>query len=655
MSTPLEPAALAFTAAGTPWSAAHGDIYHSADGGTAQANHVFLGGNRLPDRWRERARFTILETGFGLGLNFLATWQAWRDDPGRCARLDYVSLEKHPFRRADLAALHARLQAFAPRAAELEACWPLLVPGVHRLEFDAGRVVLTLVFGDAVRTVPRLRLAADAFYLDGFSPAKNPELWDAAMMRGLARLAVPGATAATWSAARGVREAIADAGFEVELAPGFGAKREMTVARHAPRRARATVPSPADRRAIVIGAGLAGAAVCERLCARGWQVTLIDRQPRPAAETSGNHAGVFHPVVTPDDSHLARLTRAGTLAALARWRALEAAGARLRWDCCGVLQLARDAREEAAQRSAAAQLGLPPDWVSAVTREEASAHAGLALAAGGLWFPGAGWMRPVTLVEASLAACGARLETRYDCDVAALERLQARWQVRDTAGVVIAEAPVVVLANALGASALAPRVPATLRSVRGQLSHLPAARIDAPHAVVLRGGALLPAIDGLCMLGASYDFDDDDPRLREDSHAGNLERLARMVPALEQGVNPALAQGVDPAALDGRVAFRAVSPDRLPLIGAMPATADGRDPVRLRDLARAPGLYGAYGYGSRGLVWSALGAELLASLIEGEPLPLEGDLVEALDPGRFIVRGAARGRPLAAASGHRAD
>lgn len=247
-------------------------------------------------------------------------------------------------------------------------------------------------------------------------------------------------------------------------------------------------------------------------------------------------------------------------------------------------------------------------------------------------------MRPVTLVEASLAACGTQLETRYGCTAAALERLPEGWRVRDAAGVMIAEAPVVVLANALGAGALAPRVPAELRSVRGQLSYLPTDCIEAPHAVVLRGGALLPAIDGLCMLGASYDFDDADPALREDSHAGNLERLERMAPGL--------APGVDPSTLAGRVAFRAVSPDRLPLIGAMPAPSSGRDPVRLRELARAPGLYGAFGYGSRGLVWSALGAELLASLIEGDPLPLEGDLVESLDPGRFIVRSAARGRPL---------
>jgi len=638
VSTPLAPARLAFTAEGTPWSEAHGDIYHSADGGAAQAQHVFLGGNGLPARWRERARFTVLETGFGLGLNFLATWQAWRDDPARPTRLDFVSVEKHPFRREDLAALHARLQAFAPLATALEAGWPLLVPGVHRLEFEDARVVLTLVFGDATQAVPRLRLSADAIFLDGFTPAKNPELWDLAMMRGLARLAAPGASAATWSVARGVREALAAVDFETELRPGFGAKREMTVARHVPRRARAVPPARASRTAIVIGAGLAGAAVCERLCARGWQVTLIERQTRPGTETSGNHAAVFHPVVTSDDSHLARLTRAGTLASVTRWRALEAAGARLRWDCCGVLQLARDAREEGAQQAATAQLALPAEWVSAVTQEEASVHAGLALAAGGLWFPGAGWMRPISLVEASLSACGPRLQTRYGCTVGALEPLSAGWRVRDTEGKAFAEAEVVVLANALGASALAPRAPTALRRVRGQVSHLPADRVDAPHAVVLRGGALLPSVDGLCLLGASYDFDDADPALRLESHVGNLERLARIAPAL--------AQGIDAASLDGRVAFRAVSPDRLPLVGAMPAASSTRDPVRLRDLARAPGLYAAFGYGSRGLVWSALAAELLASQIDGDPLPLEGDLVDSIDPGRFIVRASARGRPL---------
>jgi len=620
MIEPLRPARLAFAADGTPVSEAFDDVYHSAEGGPQQARHVFLAGNGLPERWRGRRRFVVLETGFGFGLNFLATWQAWRDDATRCDRLHFVSIEKHPFAARDLAELHARTPEFAGLAAELHARWPMLVPGAHRIELERGRVVLTLFFADIAQAARGLRLEADAIFLDGFAPAKNPEMWSSAVMKALARNAAPGASAATWSAAASVRGALEAAGFRAEKRPGFAAKREMTVARLVSRAAAAgeAAPALAERRAVVVGAGLAGGAVCERLCARGWQVELVERNAQPALEGSGNHAGVFHPVVTRDDNLLARLTRAGFLAALAQWSRLDTGGV-LRWDRCGVLQLARHDREDQAQRSAVATLGYPPEYAQYATRTEASAHAGTAVAAGGLWFPESGWARPSSIVRASLDACGTALKSHFGRRAASLARVDGRWCVRDGHGVEIAAAPVAVLANAEDALALAPQPMLTLARVRGQISYVAAESIDAPQVVVLRGGIVLPPVEGRCVIGASFDLDDPDPTVRLDGHEGNLERLERMLPGA--------GRGLDPATLGGRVGFRAVARDRLPCIGA---------------LAGGGGLYGNFAYGSRGMLWAPLGAELLASRIEGEPLPIEGALVDALDPGRFARR-AARG------------
>src|SRR3954466_14349442 len=158
MPQPLVPARLAFREA-IPYSEAFGDVYHSAAGGLAQSRHVFLGGNGLPERWARRERFVILETGFGMGLNFLATWRAWKEDPSRCRRLHFVSIEKHPFTLEDLRALHRLYPELASEASELHARWPLLVSGGHRLEF--GNVVLTLFFAD-ITQLRDLRLAADA-------------------------------------------------------------------------------------------------------------------------------------------------------------------------------------------------------------------------------------------------------------------------------------------------------------------------------------------------------------------------------------------------------------------------------------------------------------------------------------------------------------
>ncbi|WP_366141857.1 tRNA (5-methylaminomethyl-2-thiouridine)(34)-methyltransferase MnmD [Propionivibrio sp.] len=231
---PLEPARLTFGADGTPVSQVYGDVYHSVAGGHAQARHVFLAGNGLPGRWRGRARFVILETGFGLGLNFLATWLAWQSDPQRCQTLHFISLEKHPFHAADLAQAQASWPEFAPLAEALRRHWPPLEVGEHRLEFEGGQVVLTVYFGDATETLPRLATAVDAFYLDGFSPAKNPELWSPALCQSLARLAVSGATLATWSVAGTVRQSLRSAQFDVTRRPGFSGKRQMLIGRYGP-------------------------------------------------------------------------------------------------------------------------------------------------------------------------------------------------------------------------------------------------------------------------------------------------------------------------------------------------------------------------------------------------------------------------------------
>lgn len=593
---PLVPAPLAFAADGTPFSQAYGDVYHSAGGGPAQAHHVFLQGNGLPERWRGRRVFTVLETGFGFGLSFLATWRAWREDPARCERLHFVSVEKHPFQADDLAVL---LKDFPDLERELVSRWPMLVPGMHRIEFESGNVVLTLFFGAIAEGLPQLQLAADAIYLDGFAPAKNPEMWAPTLLRHLGRLAAPGATVATWSVAASVRDALQEAGFAVEKRPGFGTKREMLAGRLI-RRTR-ELQKHDDRKAIVVGAGVAGAAVSERLASRGWQVTLIERHGAPAEEASGNHAGVFHPIVSPDDSLFARITRASFLFLSHHWKNLE----HLEWARCGVLQLARDEAERNSQRRALATLGYP------------ASYAQFNESKGGIWFPEAGWVRPRSLVEGLLARF--EIEKCFEREVFSLSREENIWQAKDDQNRVIASAPVVVLANASDALRLSPRPEVRLRRVRGQLTLVPA--IAGLDHVLLRGGMALPGIGGLSAVGASYDIDDEDRELRADSHAGNLARLEQMLPGALAGFNP----GLDPAKLDGRVAFRAVVRDRLPLVGSL-----------------GNGLFGAFAYGSRGLLWAGLAGEIIASMLDGEPLPVERRLAAAVDPGRFALRAARR-------------
>jgi tRNA U34 5-methylaminomethyl-2-thiouridine-forming methyltransferase MnmC len=231
----MTPAALAFRDDGTLFSPLHEDIYHSAAGAIDQACFVFLKGNGLPERWRMKSRFTILEAGFGLGINFLATWAAWRNDPQRSDTLDFVSIEKHPFSADDLRRAHAAIlddESITPLANSLVQAWPALSPGMHRIEFETGALHLTLVFGDiaeALVDLGKTEFNGDALFLDGFAPSKNPDMWTPEIFMRLASLSRGDATFATYTSSGHVKRALLASGFYYRKVRGFGGKRAMLV------------------------------------------------------------------------------------------------------------------------------------------------------------------------------------------------------------------------------------------------------------------------------------------------------------------------------------------------------------------------------------------------------------------------------------------
>lgn len=631
----LQLAHLGFDPGGTPLSRDYGDIYHAADGGPGQARHVFLGGNGLPERWRGRERFTILENGFGTGLNFLATWAEWRADLDRPRALHYLAVEKHPFAAADLARLHAAWPEFEYLASALRDAWPVLTPGFHRLEFAAGRVVLTLMLGDTADCLRKLRASVDAYYLDGFDPKKNPDMWSPALFRRCAQLAAPDATLATWCVAGAVRGALGEAGFATEKRPGYARKRDMLVGRLAVPHAPLTPASP-DKHAVVLGAGLAGCAIAQRLAVRDWRVEVLERHEAPSMEASGNLAGIVRPLLSRDDNLASRLNRACFLHTGRAFAGLDRAGQPPRRNFTGVLQLARDADHEALQRQLAEHY--PADYVGFLERDAAGKSLGAPTAFGGWWFPGGGWANPPSVSRALLASGGWNIQFRAGARVARMERDMGAWHLFDEHGGKLSEAAVVIFACGAQAGRLEQSAGLPISRVRGQVTHIAASRLPKLAHAVCREGYLTPALDGLHCLGASYAYDDGE-ELRVSEHESNLRRLAQILPGAEQGL--------DPAELAGRVGFRAATPDRLPLVGALPDPAAflPRD-CRLADLPRQPGLFGLLGLGSRGLVWASLAAEALASQLNGDPAPLESDLLEAMDPGRFRLRAHRRGQVL---------
>ena len=657
---PIVAAPLLFNAHGLPVSAVYGDVYHPAAGAAAQANHVFLGGNGLPQRWRGSARFVILETGFGLGNNFLATWQTWRDDAQRCEQLVFISVEKHPFSRADLSAAHQG-SPWPELAAELIAAWPPLTPDLHTLSFDGGRVHLLLAFGDIQAWLPQLVARVDAFFLDGFAPAKNPAMWEPRLCKALARLAAPGATLATWSAAHALRDGLRSAGFAVAKAPGSGGKRDITLARFeptfVPRQAPARQSGQAIRRtstprhAVIVGGGLAGCAVAWALAQQGWSSVILERHPAPAQAASGNPAGAFHGIVNRQDGAHARFNRAAAFAAHSLVAPAIRAGNVL-GDASGLIRLEPEATDPAAMRAMLAQLGLPEDYVRALDATQAARLSGLPLTRPAWFYPSGGWVDPAALSREMLAQAGNRCEWRGGVNVASLKRSEQGWQLVDAIGRQIAAAETLVLANAGEALRLLGQTPPKARStdramhdpghwpmqrVRGQISRLRCDRLPTgsalPRLAVTGSGFLLPPAQGEMTFGATshaVDEGDIDASERLIDHQANLDRLARMG---EFGWSPRAED------LSGRVGWRWSCDDRLPIVGAVPsASARSLRLDQARFVPREDGLYVFIALGSRGITWAPLGAQVLASMISGAPVPLPAGLLDAIDPARFAVR-----------------
>jgi tRNA 5-methylaminomethyl-2-thiouridine biosynthesis bifunctional protein len=638
MSVPLQPAHIDFSDASAPRSIEFDDVYHARGGAFEQARHVFLAGNGLPQRWAAREHFVVLETGFGLGHNFLATWAAWRDDGARCAHLWFLSLDKHPPRPDDLRRAHAH-SAAPDLARDLVAAYPPLTPDLHRRDFEHGRVHLLLAFGDVATWLPQSVARVDAFYLDGFAPAKNPSMWDPRVLKHLRRLAAPGATLATWSTARVVRDALAAADFEIQRRPGFDNKREMLSAQHAPRH---RAVAPAGRRfdgthgpVAIIGAGLAGAAAAHAFATLGVSSHVIDANRAPAEGGSGQPAGLLHGVVHAEDSPHTRWFRAGALRAHAVLEPLVSRGA-VRGRLDGLLRIERALQRDAMQRVLDAQ-ALPADYVQALSSADAGALAGCAMDGPAWWYPGGGWLDPRSLARHWLD--DPRIELTLGSPVARIARNGDAWNLFDVDGRRIATAVTLLLANADGFQPLLGAGDWPLQRSRGQVTWLPTSLPGAPPdwqpSVPVAGDGYAIALDGGLLCGATSDLGDDDDALRGADHRRNLDALQRLS-------GRAWSPPVD--SLEGRVAWRVHTRDRLPLLGGVPLPADERASQsrqeQARFIARAPGLHLLAALGSRGLTQAALAGEVIAALITGTPLPIGSALLDAVDAARFAARAA---------------
>jgi tRNA 5-methylaminomethyl-2-thiouridine biosynthesis bifunctional protein len=587
------PERVEWSADGTPRSARFDDIYRPAHGGLQQARHVFLAGCGLPQAWAGQRQWRILETGFGLGLNFLAAWRAWKDDPERPGRLHFVSIEAFPVSAGDIVRSAADQPELQLLAAELASRFWGLLPGFHRLEFEDGRVVLTLCIGDVQDALKQQQFHADSVFLDGFDPGVNPRMWELPVFKLASRLCRRGSRVATWTAAGEVRRGLAQCGFRMEKADGAPPKRHCLRGEYdpawEPKGLAATGDTAAPGRAIVIGAGLAGAAAANSLARRGWQVRVLDAAAAPAAGASGLPAGLLAPHQSPDDNLLSRLSRAGVRITLQQAQRLLPEGEA--WQRSGVLENRLDDLR-----------GLPAlgDALDPWTREAQP---------GAWWHEQAAWLRPRELVRAWLQHPA--IERIGLARVQGLQRSGEAWQALGDAGV-LAEGELVVLAAALDTARLAAgRI--VLHPVRGQVSfshEVPAGLPDTPWN---GHGHFLPrvSIEGgsAWLTGSTYGRGERERDERSADHRANLERLRVLCPAAAALLAPQFEAGT----VQAWTGVRCTSSDRRPLVGWL-----------------EPGLGVSTAMGSRGLTFAMLCAELLAAQLHGEPLPLERKLADAL-------------------------
>jgi len=656
---PVSHAQLDWDDQGRPHSRVFDDVYFSDQSGLEETRYVFLQQNRLQERFAALpagGRLVIGETGFGTGLNFLCAWQLFEQHAVPDARLHFVSVEKYPLSHADLQRALALWPELAPFAEQLLAQYVAIHQGFQRLILDNGRVTLTLLIGDALEQLPQLDAQIDAWFLDGFAPAKNPDMWTAELFAELARLAAPGSTISTFTSTGWVRRLINAAGFKMKRTPGIGHKWEILRGEFLGWPAETPTPLAAkpwfarppaisgERRALVIGGGLAGCASAASLAARGWHVSLLERHDGLAREASGNPQGVLYLKLSAHGTALSQLIVSGFGHTR---RLLEHLQRGTDWDGCGVLQLAFNAKE--AERQAQLAQAFAPDLLHRLDQPQAQARAGIALEHGGLFFPEGGWVHPPALCQWQAGQPGIEVLTHHE--VLELRKVDGQWQAWDGERL-LAGAAVVVLAGAAEIKRFAPSAGLPLKRIRGQITELaetPAS--SALNTVVCAEGYVAPARLGQHTLGASFDFNSLDLTPSAADHAGNLALLEEISPDLRQRLH---TDALEPEQLQGRAAFRCTSPDYLPIVGpladphlfAQAYAVLGKDARQVPD-APCPWLDGLYvnsGHGSRGLITAPLSGELLAAWLENEPLPLPRSVAEACHPNRFALRTLIRGK-----------
>lgn len=571
-------AALAWSEDGRPRSVLYDDIYYAADG-PAESRTVFLQGCGLPEAWAGRRRFTVAELGFGAGINLLALLQLWRAARPPEGRLHLFTVEAHPLGPDDAARALAAFPELADLAGPLRSPWPGGARGFERREWPELGVTLDVATAEVADALASWDGQADAWFLDGFAPARNPEMWRPEVLDLVSARSAPGARLATFTVAGAVRRGLEARGWSLTRAPGHGAKRERLEGRLGG----AGRPAPAAPPVTILGAGIAGASLARAFARLGSRCTVID--PAPGSGASGNPAALVSPRLDVGGGPGARLhaqafARAADLYGAETPEAVIARGA---------LRLGSGAKDTARNQALARADWFRPGALQPLEAEAAEARLG-SPAELALFMRDALTVRPAAVLEAWLAGAGRGPDPK-EAD------------------------GIVCVATGMGARAWLE--PGALEPVRGQVSWTEQVRL--PGHAASWGAYAIPTADGGLLFGATHARGSEAVEATPEDDAANLAGLAQRLPAA--------AEAAAASRLRSRAGVRAAAPDRMPLAGAGP----GR-----------PGTFVLSGLGGRGFTTAPLLAEHVAALALGAPSPLPRELAQVVDPGRFAARATRR-------------
>ena len=634
-----------WTDKGTLHSKLYDDVYFKDGKGLEEGRYVFLEGNQFYQKLEtDFDQLAIGELGFGTGLNFLTAWSDFEkncQDPSK--KLLFVTCEKHLLDQATFSqALEGFREEFRNKVDQLLAKIPAIDTGFHLLHFDNSRVQLLLLLGDATDCLRSFEGKVDMWFLDGFAPAKNPEMWSDKLIQQIARHSKKATSFATFTAAREIRERLENFGFEVERIKGFAWKKHMIrgvfTGFDAPpsllkpyfRLAKGKIPKPEGKVAI-IGAGLAGTSLAYRLSQENLHITLFDKADHIASGASGNPYGMLMPLISKKPDLLGKMTEAGFFRSLNHIHELGLDHK------SGLYEFAIDQGRE--QRLSEGSERYADDYshfqsseivnkVLALNTDLPASYQSLSLA-----------VSPKKLCEANLAH--SEVELKLNTEIVKLEQSDDQWNLEDQNGDNYAF-DIVIIANARACREFEQCAHYPIRSARGQLVTIPKDMLNTEVNYSLNfKDYFLPEYKGSHVLGATFHVDDFDESIRKEDSEALLEKLSKALPGL-------IKDEVKAADLQARVAFRAVTPERFPIIGAAidkkaydEQYGDlyyGKPISRYPDAVYHPNLYLSVAHGSRGLMSSMWAADIICNLIYQRPLNISHELWNSIHPGRFAVR-----------------